>query len=111
MYRVSYRIFLLGEGNVFSHASTKHVRGSGGHPPPRKIFYNLASLRLILVQFCYVYMYIQLCITCKVMPLRARVIFASTVYTHTTVVCLYKSNKTSARASNTDKSFPVEEQG
>ena len=40
--------FLFGRGNVFSHASTKHVNvgGSGGISPPRKIFLKLASLRL-----------------------------------------------------------------
>ena len=38
--RVSYRIFLLGGGNVFSHASTKHanVGGSGGIPPQENVF-------------------------------------------------------------------------
>ena len=43
--------FLLGGGNVFSHASTKHVNVGGGleASPPRKMFSNLASLRLILV--------------------------------------------------------------
>ena len=53
--RVSYRIFCWGGGNVFSHASTKHVNvGGSGGIPPRKMFSNLASLRLILVQFFFI---------------------------------------------------------
>ena len=43
--RVSYRIFLLGGGNVFSHASMKHgnVGGSGGiPPPPQEKFFKLS---------------------------------------------------------------------
>ena len=44
--------FLLG-GNVFSHASTTHVdvRAGLGASPSGKYLLNLASLRLILVQF------------------------------------------------------------
>ena len=41
--RVSYRIFCLGQGEVFSHPPTKHVNVG--------VYKNLASLRLILVQF------------------------------------------------------------
>ena len=52
--------FCLGEwgGRVFSHASMKHVNvGVSGGIPPRKMFKNLASLRLILVQFECIYSY------------------------------------------------------
>ena len=42
----------------------------------------------------------------KVMPLRARVILASTLYIRIMVVCLKKSNKTSTSASIVEKVLP-----
>ena len=46
-YQGFIRDFLLGRGEKFCHVN---LEGSGGIPP-RKHFWNLDSLRLILVQF------------------------------------------------------------
>ena len=62
----------------------------------------LPTYMYILIMFDYdVVGYIK----CQFIPLRARVIFASTVSTRVTVVCLYKSNKTSTRASIAETTF------